>query len=182
MASSRATMEEAAGRLGYILKEDQKKVISSFASWYIFSASITWNSFHRRHSTCTVIPPFPVKARKWAPPWAPPMTTSLGTTFVYGAVLTLLSLRGSGHAWLVLMLVIQMVNSTVFKSLLVCYESAYLLIQKRLFLYVVSTQRPIMSHAVGFNQKNLTLFSQINTIIWTRFVLEVLPDIKNLDI
>ena len=35
MASSRATMEEAAGhagRLGYILKEDQKKVITSFAS------------------------------------------------------------------------------------------------------------------------------------------------------
>ena len=30
MASSRATMEEAARRLGYILKEDQKKVITSF--------------------------------------------------------------------------------------------------------------------------------------------------------
>ena len=30
-----------------------------------------------------------------------------------------------------LMLVIQMVNNIVFKSLLVCYESAYLLIQKR---------------------------------------------------
>ena len=53
----------------------------------------------------------------------------------------------------VLMLVIQMVNSTVLKSLLVCYESAYLLIQKRyegnISLFCFYAKADNMSHAIG---------------------------------
>ena len=72
-----------------------------------------------------------------------------------------------------------MVKSTVFNSLLVCYQSTHLLTQIRLrvmFLPGVSIVRPMMSHDVRFYMKYSTVFSTVNTIIQTRIVLRVLPD------